>query len=83
MTYMPKQKQQIRELYPRLKADGMLYMVIGSCISSDNEDRKDVWEYNLHILEELLAGAPPTDTKEVERLRKGIGLINNELKKFD
>ena len=75
-------KQQIKELYPLLKENGMFYMTIGRCISSDNKDSKENWLYNLHILEELLAGIPLTESKDIERVKQGIEIVRRELQKF-
>lgn len=75
-------KPQISDLYSRLKADGMFYIVLGSCISSDNEDSKENWLYNLHILQELLAGIPPTESNDLERVKQGIQIVQHELEKF-
>lgn len=75
-------KQQIKELYPLLKENGMFYMTIGSCISSDNEDTKENWLHNLHILQELLAGIPPTESNDLERVNQGIQIVQHELEKF-
>lgn len=77
-----KQTQQIKDLYSRLKADGMFYMVLGCCVSADNIDSKERWLYNKHVLEELLAGIPPTETEDIERVKKGIEIVQRELEKF-
>ncbi len=77
-----KQKQQIRDLYPQLKSDGMFNMVLGSCISSDNEDTKERWQSNKHLLEELLSGIPPTEANDIKLVKQGIEIVERQLEKF-
>ena len=76
-------KNIISHLYPSLKKNGMLYLVIGTCITSDTPDTKEAWEANLHILLELLEGIPPTETQDIERVQKGIDIVQRELQKFN